>query len=157
MYFKTAIIILIDYFAWSEVNKMSLGFLGYAKLSEEDEKYAIYLYSGENWNSAHSVSGDALLFDGEIHIKKSSLEEPEIHQKLKKMPNHRKKMITKRITHVPNIQQKIADGDIRILKPCKNEFCRYGADGYIALMLLYRIFEKYQEIGKLPQNAEFIQ
>jgi hypothetical protein len=136
---------------------MSLGFLGYAKIENENNEYAIYVYSGENWNDEKSKSGDALLFDGKIQIKKSSLEEPEIHQKLKKMPNHRKKIVTKRITHIPNIQQKINEGDVQILQPCKNEFCRYGNDCFLAYKLLCQIFEKYQETGKLPKDVQFIQ
>jgi hypothetical protein len=136
---------------------MSLGFLGYAKLVAEDSKYALYLYSGENWNSEHSTSGDSVLYDGKIRIKKDSLEEPELHQKLKKMPNHRKKMLTKRITHIPNIVQKLLDGDVQILKPCKNEFCRYSTEYYLALSLLHRIFEEYQIIGKLPDKVSFIE
>ena len=136
---------------------MSLGYVGYARLVVEDEEFAIYEYSGENWNDEKSISGDAMLLDGEIQIKKSSLEEPEIHEKIRKLPNHRKKLVTKRITHVVNIQQKIADGDI-VIKDCKNEFSRYGLETkYLATRLLHRIFDEYQKNGRLPEKAGFMQ
>jgi hypothetical protein len=137
---------------------MSLGYVGYARLVVEDDEYAIYEYSGENWNDGKSVSGDAMLFDGEIQIKKSSLEEPEIHEKIRKMPNHRKKLVTKRITHFVDIQQKIDNGDIVIIRECKNEFSRYSTGvRYLATQLLHHIFDEYQENGKLPQKTGFRQ
>ena len=138
---------------------MSLGYVGYARLAVEDDEYVVYEYSGENWNDENSASGDALLFDGEIQIKKASFEEPEIHEKLKKMPNHRKKLVTKRITHVVDVSRKIQDGDIVILKECKNEFYRFSNSGvkYIALRLLYHIYEEYQETGKIPERTGFMQ
>ncbi len=119
---------------------MSLGYLGYAKLFIEDEEVVIYEYSGENWNSKESKSGDALVCDGEVIIKKCSLEEPEIHQKIKRSKNRRKKLETKRIIHFVDIQEKIINGDIIITKKCKNEFSRFNSEEcYIANKLLQRI------------------
>jgi hypothetical protein len=115
-------------------------------------------YSGENWNDGKSISGDAALFDGEIQIKKSSLEEPEIQEKIRKMPNHGKNLVKKRTTHFVDIQQKIDHGDIVIIRECKNEFSRYSAGvKYLATRLLHHIFDEYQETGKLPQKTGFIQ
>jgi hypothetical protein len=137
---------------------MSLGYVGYARLVAEDDEYAIYEYSGENWNDKKSVNGDDMLFDGEIQIKKSSLEEPEIHEKIRKMPNHRKKLVTKRIIHTVDIQQKIDNRDVIIIKECKNEFSRFSAGRrYLATQLLCHIFAEYQETGRLPQKVGFIQ
>lgn len=136
---------------------MSLGYLGRARLLEEDEEVAIYEYSGENWNDENSISGDSLLYDGLILIKKSSLEEPEIHERIKKMPNHRKKRVIKRITHFVDVEQKIKNGDIEIIKDCKNEFSRFSLDRYIAIYLLHIIYKEYQELGSLPKSTAFIQ
>lgn len=136
---------------------MSLGYLGRARLLEEDEEFAIYEYSGENWNDENSISGDSLLYDGLILIKKSSLEKPEIHERIKKMPNHRKKRVIKRITHFVDVEQKIKNGDIEIIKDCKNEFSRFSLDRYIAIYLLHVIYKEYQELGSLPKSTTFIQ
>lgn len=136
---------------------MSLGYLGRARLLEEDEEVAIYEYSGENWNDENSISGDSLLYDGLILIKKSSLEGPEIHKRIKKMPNHRKKRVIKRITHFVDVEQKIKNGDIEIIKDCKNEFSRFSLDRYIAIYLLHIIYKEYQELGSLPKSTAFIQ
>jgi ribosomal protein S17 len=137
---------------------MSLGYVGCARLAVEDDEYAIYEYSGENWNDGKSVNGDAMLFDGEIQIKKSSLEEPDIHEKIHKMPNHKKNLVRKRITHVVDIQQKIDQGEIVIIRECKNEFRHYSTGKrYLATRLLHQIFDEYQETGKLPQKTEFMQ
>ncbi|MDM8196214.1 hypothetical protein QUV98_07785 [Massilimicrobiota timonensis] len=135
---------------------MSLGYLGRARLLEEDKEYAIYEYSGENWNDKNSLSGDSLLYDGLILIKKSSLEEPKIHEKIKKMPNHRKKRVIKKITHFVDVEQKIKNGDIEIIKDCKNEFSQFSLDRYIATHLLHVIYIKYQELGSLPTKIMFI-
>lgn len=136
---------------------MSLGYVGNAKLITEDDTYAIYVYSGENWNALGFNSGDCQLFDGEIQIMKSSLEEPEIHTKVKKTPNHRKQTIVKRIPHRVDIGQKLSANEIIILKPCKNEFTRFNSDPYIAKKLLYRIYDSYQENGELPHFVSFAQ
>lgn len=137
---------------------MSLGYLGKAKKIIEDETAVVYVYSGENLNDINSKRGDLDLYDGEISIQKSCLEEPEIHQKIKKTASHKKKLVVKRITHVVNVQQYIDSGEISI-KQCKNEFSRENCktDYYIAVRLLGHIFEEYQLNGELPQAVEFIQ
>lgn len=133
---------------------MSLGYIGKAKKMDEDEKYVIYLYSGENWNDKNSESGDVDLLDGEILINKKCLEEPIIHTKIKK-----KKIYEKRIVHTVNIQKYIDDGEIVIQKKCKNEFHRsgYSEIDYFAYMLLNKIFEEYQKVGELLEEVSFIQ
>lgn len=81
---------------------MSLGYTGMCKKELEDDEIVIYSYAGENWNDdGKSKSGDSLLCDGSFIIHKDCFEEPEIHSKSKRMPSGRKKIIEKRITHVP--------------------------------------------------------
>lgn len=82
---------------------MSLGYVGSCNLIYEDDKRVIYSYAGENWNDTNSKVGDIDLQDGEFTIYKRCLEEPEIHEKIVKLPSHRKKKIVKRIIHVPHI------------------------------------------------------
>ena len=141
---------------------MSLGYTGYCKLFQLDDTYAVYRYSGENWNDkGKSKSGDSLKIDGIFTIKLTSLEEPEIHEKMKKMPSGRKKRIVKRITHTVGICEKYIDGEIIINQNCKNAFVRGSCQeidmDYIALHLLYNIYEEYQKNGELPESMSFIQ
>lgn len=141
---------------------MSLGYSGYCKLYRMDDTYAVYRYSGENWNDeGKGQSGDSLLLDGIFTIKIASLEEPEIHEKMKKMPSGRKKRIVKRITHTVGICEKYVDGENAINRKCKNAFvrgtCQEVEIDYIALHLLYNIYEDYQRNGKLPECMSFIQ
>jgi len=139
---------------------MSLGYTGMCKKELEDDELVIYSYSGENWNdSEKSKSGDVLLYDGSFVIYKDCLEKPEIHTKLKKMPSGRKKIIEKRITHVPDIIKYVNDKRIVMEKECKNAFKR-GATmpiDYIAYMLILHIFERFQLDGELPEKESFIQ
>lgn len=141
---------------------MSLGYTGYCKLLSLNGTSATYQYSGENWNDGgKSKSGDSLLLDGTFTIKLSSLKEPEIHEKLKKMPSGRKKMLVKRIPHTVGVCEKYLAGDITIDRECKNAFVRGGTSSvkmdYIALGLLYKIYEGYQITGKLPETMGFTQ
>ncbi len=139
---------------------MSLGYTGTCKKELEDDKLVIYSYSGENWNDGgKSKSEDSLLYDGSFVIYKDCLEEPEIHTKLKKMPSGRKKIIEKRITHVPDIIEYVNDKRIVVEKECKNAFKR-GVTmpiDYIAYLLILHVFERYQLDGELPEKVNFIQ
>ena len=138
---------------------MSLGYCGMCLKQADDSEMAIYSYAGENWNDdGKSQSGDCMLQDGVIVIYKRCLEEPEIHEKVKRMPSGRKKLVTKRITHYPSIGDHIRAGDIIIEKECKNAFRRpsYMPIDYIANKLLPKIFISYQENGALPEKEIFI-
>ena len=139
---------------------MSLGYTGMCKKELEDDELVIYSYSGENWNdNGKSKSGDILLYDGSFVIYKDCLEEPEIHTKLKKMPSGRKKIIEKRITHVPDIIEYVNDKRIVVEKECKNAF-RQGMTmpiDYIAYLLILHVFERFQLDGVLPEKESFIQ
>ena len=139
---------------------VSLGYLGMCKKEAEDNEMVIYSYSGENWNDGcKSQKGDAELYDGIFLIYKDCLEEPEIHTKLKRMPSGRKKIIEKRITHIPNIYEYIQQNKIVVEKECKNAFRRRdnALIDYIAERLIYHVFEEYQLNGILPDKARFIQ
>ena len=142
---------------------MSLGYTGYCKLYIRDDSQAVYKYSGENWNDGgKSKDGDRLLLDGLFTINLSSLEEPEIHEKVKRFPSGRKKKVIKRITHVVSAYKKYDDGDIVIDKKCKNAFVGGRVApalemDYIANKLIQNIYEEYQRTGEIPEVASFIQ
>lgn len=135
---------------------MSLGFEAYAKLVDEDENMALYLYSGSNWNEPGYTSKEALLYDGELLIYKSSLEEPEIHEKIKKMPSNKKKLVVKRITHIVGVDEKIKNGEI-VISPCKAEKLKTrGCEYFFARKVLHSIYEEYQKDGCLPKRVGYM-
>ena len=140
---------------------MSLGYRGRCKLIDQDDTMAIYTYAGENWNdNGKSQENDCDLQDGLIIIYKKCLVEPEIHEKIKKMPSGKKKLIVKRIRKENNIAELIGKGDIVIDKRCKNEFSRsrYNENQhYLAERLIDHIFDRYQDDGMLPIEEYFIQ
>lgn len=141
---------------------MSLGYCGMCLKVMEDDEAVVYSYAGENWNDGgKSKSGDSLLQDGIIFIYKRCLEEPEIHSKVRRTSSGRKKLITKRITHIPSICAHVNSGDIIVEKECKNAFQRPLFESmpldYIAYRLLIHIFTRYQEYGVLPEKEAFIQ
>lgn len=61
---------------------MSLGYIGYAKKTEEDEKIVIYSYGSANWNETEHKN-DERITDGIITINKSVLPAIEVVEKIK--------------------------------------------------------------------------
>lgn len=139
---------------------MSKGYCGRMELFAEDESTAIYRYCGENWNDEGETRGSWENMDGEILIQKRCLVEPEIHERIKKTPSHKKVLVTKRIVQSFDLGAAIRNGDIEILKPCTSEYSHgvgLGIDRmYFAMKLLYKLFTEYQEQGKLPEKCSFI-
>ena len=138
---------------------MSLGFCGKAVLAAEDDRMAIYRYSGENWNALDESRGNIQMLDGELFIQKSSLVEPEIHIRIRKTLSHRRILTEKRIHQAVNVSGLIKSGYIEI-KPSAVEQSMQSADGearmYFAIQLLRKIFASYQEKGKLPDSCVFV-
>ena len=75
---------------------MSRGFGGSARIVLQDENTAVYEYAPFNLNEPEYRNSEHT-YDGLITISKDSMVEPEIHEKLKRMPSGRKKLIVKRI------------------------------------------------------------
>lgn len=131
---------------------MSLGIGGWAELAAEDDTYAVYCYAPSNLNNPACYNREKIL-DGMIQIKKSSLLEPEIHEKIKHLPHGKKKKIIKRIRVSPDFDQLLAAEDIVVEN---STFCWITADnGYdlMALRLIYKIYSDYQDEGALPQKV----
>ena len=97
---------------------MSRGFGAHADLVAQDNEIVIYQYGGYNLNEPE-FRNEKHLYDGLITISRSCFAEPEIHEKLKKMPSGRKKLITKRIPVSVDYPQMISDGRI-IIENCSN-------------------------------------
>ena len=94
---------------------MSLGYAGHARLELEDAEIAIYSYTGEDWKvqdeSARKALESAI---GQFTIYKSCFIEPEVHCKVRKTPNGRKKLIEKKVVGHPDLSGLIDDGGIVI-------------------------------------------
>lgn len=69
---------------------MSKGIGAYANKIAEDEYTVIYEYGGYNLNDPKYRNEDHI-YDGTITIQMDCFAEPEIHEKLKKMPSGKKK------------------------------------------------------------------
>ncbi len=118
---------------------MSLGYVGMCRKELEDNKMAIYFYSGENWNDGgKSKMGDRLLYDGSFIIYKDYLE--------------------KHTAHTPNLSECLANNEVIIERECKNAFRQHSMSmDYIAFHLILHIFKEYQSTRKLPDECSFIQ
>ena len=138
-----------------EGGPMSLGFNGYARLIAEDEESAIYRYCTDDSNSHGDSSWNTADPDGEFELKKSSLEEPEIHTKVIRK-NGKKHTQIKKITHVVDIEKKLKDKDIVLNKAAINDcYSNDRTSGNITHSLLQKIYLYYQENGVLPTEISY--
>ncbi len=119
----------------------------------EDASSVLYSYYCFNWNIEQFRNPDHVS-DGYITIRKDRLVEPEIHEKIKRFPNGKKKKIVNRIVRDVDIRGLIRDGSIEIEN---SRFAWYLIGGYdrIALLLTYEIFTEYQKTGKLPEKTGY--
>lgn len=131
---------------------MSLGFGAQAELISEDENTVIYSYCGYSWNDP-GIQKEPTLRDGFITIERSCFAEPAVHERLRKMPGGRKKLVTKRIPNQVDYRALIRNGLIEV-ENCSNCWC-YASDvdgvDVSATWLLGHIFERYQSEGKMPE------
>lgn len=133
---------------------MSRGFGAHADLVAQDNETVIYQYGGYNLNEPE-FRNEKHLYDGVITISRSCFAEPEMHEKLKKMPGGRKKLITKRIPVKVDYPQMISDGRI-IIENCSNCWHR-TPDGIDVMVchILFHLFLQYQEDGKMPDYINY--
>ncbi|WP_408069489.1 hypothetical protein [Butyrivibrio sp. JL13D10] len=135
---------------------MSKGIGAHANLIAEDEHSVMYEYGGYNLND-QKYRNENHLYDGAITIQKECFVEPEIHEKLKKMPSGRKRVIVKRIPVSVNYGKMIEDGAIKV-ENCSNCWKATEDDlkiDVMALHLLFYIFRRYQEDGKIPDIISY--
>lgn len=132
---------------------MSMGYGGSARLVLQDENTAIYEYSPYNLNEVEYRNSDRI-YDGLITISKDGLVKPDIHEKLKRMPSGRKKLVVKRIRREVNYR------DLFLAKKIIVENSRYcwrfvGVEkdvGMIAINIIFKMFDQYQDDGVLPET-----
>ncbi len=135
---------------------MSRGIGAHANLVLQDDKTVIYEYGGYNLNE-EEFRNEAHIYDGIITIQRSCFLEPEIHEKLKKMPSGKKKLVTKRIPVNIDYPKYIEDGLI-VVENCSN--CWKTTDDekcidIMALHVLFYLFLRYQEQGTLPEYISY--
>lgn len=133
---------------------MSRGIGGNARIVDEDDELIMYEYSVYNWNIEEHKKSDHI-YDGAIWIERSCFIEPEIHEKIKRTPGGRKKLVVKCIPQIPDYGKMISDGKIKI----KNASHFFGTTlegiDIMAMHLLYKILRQYQEDGKIPDRISY--
>ncbi len=135
---------------------MSLGIGAYANKILEDAKTVIYEYGGYNLNVSEFRNEDHVC-DGSITISKSCFADPEIHEKIKKMPGGRKKLIVKRIPVSVDYREMIANGLIEV-ENCGNCWQTIGEvnnTDIAAIRILFKIFREYQINGAIPEYVSY--
>ncbi len=135
---------------------MSMGIGGFAVKVLEDAETVIYEYGGYNLNEPQ-FRNEERVRDGSITIPKSCFAEPDIHEKVKKMPGGRKKLVVKRIPAGVDFRKMIKDGLIEV-ENCKN--CWQTSDevdnaDIAAIRILYEIFQEYQVNGEIPEHISY--
>lgn len=135
---------------------MSRGIGAHANKVLESENTVIYEYGGYNLNNPQFYNEDHL-YDGRIAIQKDCFAESEIHEKIKRMPSGKKKLVTKRIPVSVEYGEMLKDGRI-VVKNCSNCWCTTEGDFQIDIMvchLLFYIFLRYQEEGEIPESISY--
>ena len=97
---------------------MSIGIGAQAVRIAEDESTVINEYGGYNLNNP-AYRNENNLRDGIITIQKDCFAEPDIHQRIKKMPSGKKKLIVKRIPISVDYGKMLNNGSI-IVENCSN-------------------------------------
>ena len=133
---------------------MGMGYGGTARIVLEDAHTVVYAYAPYDLSDP-AYSNRERIYDGMITISKDALAEPEIHEKRKQMPSGRKKIITKRIRQDVDYASLLETGKITVQN---SRFCwkaLSGGVGMIAIRLISRIFDRYQNEGALPETIGY--
>ena len=135
---------------------MSKGIGAHANKILEDATCVVYEYGGYNLNDP-AFRNEARIYDGEIIIQKDCFVEPEIHEKLKKTPSGKKKLVIKRIPVSVDYGQMLNSGRIQVTN-CSNCWQTSADHLKIDIMvchLLFAIFRQYQEDGAIPETISY--
>jgi len=92
-------------------------------------------------------------YDGIITIQRCCFLEPKIHEKYKRMPSSKKKLITKKIPVEVDYPRYIDEGLI-VVENCSNCWKTTNDEkriDVIALWILFYLFLDYQKQGRLPE------
>ncbi len=133
---------------------MSLGYGGWCLISSQDKEKVIYKYGSYNLNY-DANKNDNRISDGAIIIDKSSFVEPDIHKKIKRLPNGKKKVIVKRIGVDVPFESLIQDNKIIIQNTNNTWKVDESGNDFIARQLIHKIFSTYQQNGELSEMISF--
>ena len=130
---------------------MSLGIGSFCKLIAEDEETVIYEYGSYNLNEPRYDNKNRIS-DGIITISKNSLIEPEIHDKIKRFPNGKKKRIIKRVPKDIPLSD-LLENKLITVKNCSHCWKTNVRNiDVMALTTIWHILLEYQKIGYLPEE-----
>ena len=131
---------------------MSIGHGGYARLVQADDSLALYRYccyniNLDNWQEMKQKE------DGELWIARDAFVEPEIHRRIKRRPSGRKQLQEKRIIRYVPVMELCDTGRITIRNASGTWDQHESGPDKIAIRILHIIFNRYQEIGAIPESV----
>jgi hypothetical protein len=128
---------------------MSKGHCGYAHLVASDDTLLLYSYCAYDINRADWQEMKKKE-DGEIAIDRDSLIEPEVHEKVKRLPYGKRTIVVKRIEREVPYEDLLQAKKIRIQNASGAwDFSETGIDE-VALKIVHIIFSEYQKTGNIP-------
>ena len=130
---------------------MSIGYGGRARIVLQDNDTVIYEYAPYDLNEP-AYRNSENIFDGLITINKKAFIAAEIHTKMKRMPGGRKIPVVKRIRRDVDYENLLESCAITVEN---SKYCwrtMHNGYGMIALKLIYRIFDYYQDNDSIPES-----
>lgn len=135
---------------------MSIGIGARANIISQDSKTVIYEYGGYNLNK-EQLRNEKHIYDGRIIIQRRCFQKLEMCEKLKEMPNGNKKLANKKIVEVDYLIKCLKE-DLIVIDNCTNCWAVTNGEKQVdmmALSILSKIFQIYQEHDKIPQYISY--
>ena len=134
---------------------MSIGFKASANLVTSDNEGFLYGYTCCNLNLKDNRQSACAADDGEIWISRDALLEPEIHERIQRLPSGRKKTMIKRIPQWVPVRELIVKGKISVKNSGRTWETEDSVD-IMALRILENIFREYQVQGIIPEHVSVV-
>lgn len=133
---------------------MSLGYSARARKVIEDKKIILYEYNCYNigkfdWQDALET------FDGSILIEKDAFPNLVADGEIKEISNDRKNTIDIQKTEEKIDFQKLFHNEKIKIKNCSHTWKAYDGYDFMALKLLWKIFNEYQNNGIIPEYVSW--
>lgn len=132
---------------------MSRGFAARLVKELEDKEYVLFKYASANASNENYAEMIEKL-DGIILVNKKCFVEPEIHMKRKRMPSGKIKVFEKRIPVEVEYGRYIDEGLIKI-ENASGCWRTINEIDFMALKLLYKLFNEYQVKGNIPEKISW--
>ena len=134
---------------------MSIGFKASANLVTSDNEGFLYGYTCCNLNLKDNRQSACAADDGEIWISRDALLEPEIHERIQRLPSGRKKTMIKKIPRWVPVRELIVNGKISVKNSGRTWETEDSVD-IMALRILENIFREYQVQGIIPEHVSVV-